>query len=230
MLYTQKSAQKYLGNSLVLIVDPGLVRYHAGPDRPLTKVTQARLAHIVNILPGIIRLNPGLVSRLHPFVLRARSYPQTNLFSRSGRYQKVKEVVHKHEKYNETAWYRELMAGLDEHGRVSHKKIIMKSAADVDVFFRNYVLKMIQSISVNGYDFEKGSDFGTAMIGPDGAIHKSSKANHRFIVARELGVKRFPLVIKCVHEEWVKSRGLSRLIPDKERWLEALADVEMMHI
>jgi hypothetical protein len=45
-----------------------------------------------------------------------------------------------------------------------------------------------------------------------------------------LRVKRFPLVIKCVHQEWVKSRGLSRLIPDKKKWSEALADVEMMHV
>ncbi len=232
MLITQNMARKILGRKLVLMIDPSMVHYHIGGIRPLTKSLEHSLSRR---LPGplacfLLGKKGRRLGRLHPFILKASHFPEPEPVFGMEKYKKIRDFLGHRNDYTKSFWYKTLVDCLAREGQVRHKKILMKTLKDIDAFFQNYVLKMVQSLEKSGYDPEKGSQIGRAMIGASGEIYIANQAGHRFFISREVGVKRFPLVIKCVHEEWVKSWGLSRLIPDKKKWSEALADVEMMHI
>nr|WP_306267793.1 hypothetical protein [Pararhizobium sp. IMCC3301] len=75
------------------------------------------------------------------------------------------------------------------------------------------MLRLITSLEQEGYDVGKGKDYGTALIGKDGSIHKSASGDHRFYFARVLGIKPVPLAISGVHEDWYLKNVGSGLHP-----------------
>ena len=81
----------------------------------------------------------------------------------------------------------------------------MRSEAEIRTFLNEYALNLIRTMESSGYDLEKGSEIGTAHIDRDGRLVKSGSATHRFCVARIVGVKRFPLRVVGIHEDWARA-------------------------
>ena len=99
----------------------------------------------------------------------------------------------------------------------------MRSQNEIDAFFRDYVLGMIESLKRTGYDPVRGGAPGTALIGPDGDLHKADSGNHRFCTARLLGVTGVPVAISGMHEDWFAAHVGSHM--NVTRLREALAEI-----
>jgi len=62
-------------------------------------------------------------------------------------------------------------------------------------------------MSQSGYCLEKGADIGTVLINRDGKLDKAGSGDHRFYVARVLGLQRFPVCVVGVHHDWWRAKG-----------------------
>ena len=78
----------------------------------------------------------------------------------------------------------------------------------------------------HGYIGSKASDLGTAFIAADGSIMKSHAGNHRFSVARILGVPLIPLEILGAHAAWMTAMQIGG---STRKLASAIRQVELMN-
>jgi hypothetical protein len=105
----------------------------------------------------------------------------------------------------------------------------MHTEDDIRAFFADYALDLADSLSANGYCLRKGKDIGTVLVGPDGSLHKSASGNHRFYVARILGISPFPVMVTGVHRAWYKNVRKTRRGDTLSELARSLAEVEQEH-
>lgn len=118
-------------------------------------------------------------------------------------------------------WFEELNNKLRTDGMAKHKNITIRSAGELHSFFEDYVLKLVGSLKDNGYDFGIDQDIPNIMIGRNGEIHKSNAGDHRFFIAKIVGVPLMPFTIKGVHQSFMTMHD----IPNNKRGLEKLIQV-----
>jgi hypothetical protein len=53
-----------------------------------------------------------------------------------------------------------------------------------------------------GYDVDRAPEAGEVIIDANGRLLKSSSRNHRFAIARIIGLSSIPLEIVGAHEDW----------------------------
>lgn len=154
-----------------------------------------------------------LANALESFLIEDDIYQNIKSFSCERKYKKVSNIVENRADFKNSIWYSDLVSCLQENGFARHKKIYMRSESEIDHFMTSYVLRLIDSLEQEGYDVARGKDFGTALIGKDGSIHKSASGDHRFYFSRVLGIKPVPLAISGVHEDWYRENVGTGLHP-----------------
>lgn len=194
-----------LKDDLVLWVDPQKIDHHVRSKRP-NNIKVKEFIRDLKSIPKIAKLIERPVLRLtnalESFVIEDTAYEDLQHFSSVIKYKKVSDFVKNRNNFRNSIWYSDLLLSLQEKGYANHKKIYMYSESEIDHFITSYVLGLINSLEQDGYIGGKGREFGTALIGKDGSIHKSASGNHRFYFSRVLGIKPVPLVISGVHEDW----------------------------
>lgn len=205
MLVTQKHAVTLLGEQLVLHIDPRRLTHQVNCKKPISK----RLEDWLKPAPRAVRKTLTLpIRKFHPFAVSERWFPETTRVEVRDKYRKVQDLyAHRHD-VRQSHWFATLQDELQRHGMARHKKLVMRSEAEILAFFEEYVGKLIRSMETNGYRTDRGADTGTATIGRDGTLYKGASGNHRFYVARLLGACPVPLRVTCVHRGWLDALGL----------------------
>jgi hypothetical protein len=228
MLLSQKLAHRILKDTLIISVDPKHIRYNVGTDRPLTKAMENKLKNISGMFKPF-RVSAKLLAASHPLILSSSQFPDIIPIENIPKYVKVYDYIKNQPNYKNSLWYKQMKNQLRLNGIVTHKDIKMSTDAEVEEFFIHYVNSLIETISNEGYNYRLGPQLPTGMIAPDGEIYKSDGGNHRFAIAQCVGVSHFPLLIKCVHAEWLKSKGISPSIPNMTRLAISLQEVQKIY-
>lgn len=221
MALTQNDFLKSAGERAVIWVDPAAVDMTSGSKWPVGK---RRLRKLSRFLPGpVVALVRPSVKRREPFVIPRDVFSPPRPIAETPRYHRVADFLRHRTNVTQSAWHRDLLADLAQEGVARHKEVEMRSPAEVDAFFEGYVLPLIESLERDGYRAEVEAEgyASTAVIGPAGEIIKTGSGNHRFCIAKALGLARFPLKVVGAHEDWV-ARELGSA-PSPEAILQALA-------
>ncbi|WP_353472240.1 hypothetical protein PVT71_13160 [Salipiger sp. H15] len=219
MPLTQKDFLRDAGERSVIWVDPAAVDMTSGSKWPVGK---RRLRKLSRFLPGpVVALVRPSVKRREPFVIPRDVFSPPRPIAETPRYHRVADFLRHRADVAQSAWHRDLLAELAQEGVARHKEVEMRSPAEVDAFFDGYVLPLIDSLERDGYRAEAEGYASTAVIGPAGEIIKTGSGNHRFCIAKVLGLARFPLKVVGAHEDWV-ARELGA-DPSTEAVLHALA-------
>ncbi len=229
MFRTKPYVNFRLGTDAVLWIDPGKVDGYVGTHSPTAAGLRAdldRLAGRHPALRGPLRMLRGAIPRMDPvFVIRARHYRTPVPITGIERYRHVEDLLRHRDRVEESLWFGTLSRQLAERGVAVHKEIRMHSREDILRFFRTYALDLVDSMERTGYDPARAPDTATALIGPGGEVHKAYKGNHRFCVARLLGVRNVPVHVWGVHEDWFAREVGPRMdIPALRRALGAVQE------
>jgi hypothetical protein len=203
MYLTQTKAKLQLGQALVLHIDPRKVTHHAGSKFPISKIIEQKL----NGFPKLIRKGASQLStRYHPFVLAEDALPPVIPIELLEKDRRIKDFLSSSH-YSDSLWYRSLLAELSTKGKTRHKNIKITNQDELNKFFESYVWDLVASMRRDGYVERAGADTGTAFILSNGVLVKSASADHRFLVARQLGVSNFPLIVMGVCRGWLEHTG-----------------------
>lgn len=140
-------------------------------------------------------------------MIPASCYRSRTLVESIGKFKKVENFIRNRNDVSSTIWYKELLDELERRGVAGHKKRRMGTVDEIDKFFQSYVFDLVDSMSQSGYCLEKGADIGTVLINRDGKLDKAGSGDHRFYVARVLGLQRFPVCVVGVHHDWWRAKG-----------------------
>jgi hypothetical protein len=215
MYLTRRYVERQLGSNLMLWIDPARITYDAGQVRRVLRFTD----YVLRPLP-FGRYPATLVNRIalryEPFLITPNDYKVRRSITAIYKYKKIEDFIANRRCVDKSIWYRAMMSELSRRGFARHKGLIFASKEDVEQFFRDYVLDLVESMANEGYVLQKGRDIGAALIGDDGSIHKTNSANHRFYVARIIGTKPFPIKVIGIHRAWFhrhagKKAGLDKV-------------------
>jgi hypothetical protein len=142
------------------------------------------------------------------------------------KYAKMKNLTENRDKVENSAWCKELSGQLKSRGYAKYKNLRMRSEAEISTFLNEYALNLVRTMKSSGYDLAKGSEIGTAHIDRDGRLVKAGSATHRFCVARIVGLKRFPLRVVGIHEDWAKVAALPGKRLTLDRLVVKLREIE----
>lgn len=137
------------------------------------------------------------------FVIESKRFEKPLRIDEIKKYQCLDSLIKNVNNYKNCFWYEDFIKKIERNGKDQHKGFPLKSKADVDSLFKNYLIPLVKSIS-NGFSQAQSSEFGYLVIDADVSLLKSSHANHRFYTAKILGISSFPLLINGIHETWVK--------------------------
>lgn len=192
MHISQTQADLELNEKLTLYVDPRKIDLYAGSKHPLSVLTAQR----TKWLPVLFRKwTNRTITRHHPFLVPERWLPPLVNIVQTEKYCRIESLIANIENYHRSSWYEDLKKELEEKGRTRHKNIKIKSTEDLDSFFKNYACELISSMQEKGYIEERGHDVGAAFILGNGTIAKAASGNHRFFVAKKLGLTNIPIRI-----------------------------------
>jgi hypothetical protein len=215
-----------LGAATLVWINPRRVQFHCGSNQPYShglRQILSRLEHRLPVVRSSTRFLGTALYSLEPFGIGARLLRHVTPIEENETHRRVADACACREDLRQSAWYRELLAELTRDGVASHKALRFHSEAEIAAFFTSYVGGLIDSMASGGYDATKAQDTGTGIIGADGSILKSDAGNHRFCIARLLGVPLVPLEILGAHEDWMRAMGIKG---DLDRLANGLRQVE----
>jgi hypothetical protein len=194
-----------LGDERLMWIDPNKVRFHVGTDEPVTEALQVRINRMRQanrLFEKPLRLLSRVIHHTDSWVIAKRYYGNSNLIETGERHRLLADLISHRNNLQDSLWSKQLCQQLEQSGQAHHKKIELRSRDEIDAFLRDYVLGLVDSLARTGYDAGRANDTGTALIGPDGDIHKANNGNHRFCAARIVACPKVPLLIAGVHEDW----------------------------
>jgi hypothetical protein len=227
-LYRHRVRSK-LGDATMVWINPRRVQFHGGSNQPYTKRIKEVLHRLEAALPVFRnparRMNSILYS-LEPFSIKASLLSNLKPIETMATYRRIANAIECRDDPTRSEWYADLMAELQRDGVAIHKTQRFHSEPEIRGFFASYVGGLIDSMETGGYDMTKTHDTGTAMIGSDGTIIKFDAGNHRFSVARILGVPLVPMEILGAHEDWMRSMKIGS---DTDKLQAGLRQVEELN-
>ena len=186
----RQTIKEKLGSRLCVWIDPSTVLDDIASKYPVTH-PMFSLSKIVPVASRLERVAKGLEPFLIPnFVFRKRR-PIVSI----PKFERVRNLVSCGEHYKESIWYNHLLRRLKDNGVVRYKKRKIESVNDLDMFFETGPMDLMRSMAEHGYIVGKARDFGSGFVDRHGSIVKGYSGNHRFYMAKCLGLKRYPIEI-----------------------------------
>jgi len=112
----------------------------------------------------------------------------------------IEDLIKKRNNYKNSIWYKRAKSSVNSLGLYIYKNRRILSEKDLDSFFVDYILKLIDSIDDHGWNESLSPDLPTGMIGRSGEIIKSGAGCHRLAIMRILNPNMLlPLKIVAIH-------------------------------
>jgi len=179
---------------------------HSFPEATSTWLLRGDIGDKVRVLSNLmekfIRPQDGFASE--PIPLEA-----------SDRFRRLENLLSLLPAYTKSDWYKSLKIEIGSNGFASHKHYAFRDLDSLDEFFENYLLPLFESLQENGFEQSLSPDVPRGIIWSDGRISKSVHGNHRFIVAKLLGVPEIPIELDAIHRDWWDSEIGGRITPEK---------------
>jgi hypothetical protein len=211
MLLYRHRVRREIGEGLVVWINPRRVMLHGGSNQPYTKHLKRALNRLQGAGPVFRKLAQFLDRALYsiePFTVKGRLLRNPAPIEGEETYRKVDDFIRNRADPARSIWYDELARTLQRTGLAGHKALVFRSEPEILAFLETYVGGLVDSMRARGYDGSKASDIGTGLIAADGTVLKSDAGNHRFCVARILGVGPVPLEIMGAHEDWMRNKQI----------------------
>ena len=197
---SQRQARRQIGSVLLLRIDPRLI---SGSTARLEKLmTRAFRQRVPLPLPVIARGVRSLEPHL-PFVVAAKHFPDAKPLDANRSSLLMQDLVLNRADPESSLWWQDRLDELSSEGVTTVKGRSFRDENAVRRHLNEYLLPMIDGLARNGWDDKLAeSGPGSASIGPHGELLKAESVNHRFFLARSLGVREFPLLVRSVHHDW----------------------------
>lgn len=224
----QHTIVKHYKDEVTICIDPKYINGYVGANISKFAGSPNNLLSSVN---KYLWPSGGIFDRISPFKVYSFAIRDVHYFEpipveSLKKFKKVNDLILNKENYERSMWYAELYRKLLEDGYAKHKDLFIGSKEELDSFFEDYVLKLVHSMSEKGYDRTINQDIANIMIGEKGEIHKSNAGDHRFFIAKIVGVKRMPFKVKGVHESFMKSHGIPNNRHGIKKLIRAIKNLE----
>ena len=215
-----RNALPYIGRAEgrgVVWIDPRKVTHYAG----------SKHAHYHRLLQyGRIGATLRVLQRRAPFLALEGDWDLKAIpLELEPKYLNVSDYVAHYPDFRSSRWYAEYAQALARKGSLGHKKFLVRSTAELDRLFEDYIAGLHDSLRDKGYVQLPGVDIGSAVVDREGRLMKVGSGTHRFFFARELGVSPVPLVVRFVHILWLERLGITLDPADRDRLVDAVEDV-----
>ncbi len=188
----------------MLWINPRTVTHHIGTNRPVIRPVDNIIKNLLLPAPSLAKTVRKKIHNYDPFVIPRFFFKKPRKISSLKKFKLIEDLAENRNDLEQSKWFHALLQEIKTRGFAKHKTIIMRNHEDVLSFFSSYILKLIASMEAQGYLPQKTKDAGTAIIGPDGEIYKSSAGNHRFFTAAIIGTSKIPLQVAGVHQQWYR--------------------------
>jgi hypothetical protein len=138
---------------------------------------------------------------------RVRRYVRTGSWDTSAasfdedpRHTAIRDLVDADLRYRETRAYQAMLDDLAA-GRPQYRHGALDSVAAIDRYWEDRVA-LVRSLQAEGYTSERPSSTAGIAIGRDGTLLKIWNGNHRFAIARCIGLATVPVSVRLVHADW----------------------------
>ncbi|WP_155989579.1 hypothetical protein [Thioalkalivibrio sp. ALE19] len=226
---SQKRFIKTVGRGAVLWVSPAHVLLDYGTKWQSTKDVRDRLQRVVHCRAARGLITTLVVDRLEPYVIPSCKFRCGSAFENKEDYIKIKDFISHLENIKGSKWYKSLVSDLSSNGFARHKTWYMYSEKEVVCFLEGYVRGLVETVGSHGFLESCTGWESTGVIDAAGRIGKTGSGNHRFYIAKVMGVPFFPLKIVGVHERWYDGLKKKHGKITFEKMVNALREVEEMH-
>lgn len=228
LLAPRRYVESKLGDRLVLWINPTTIDCDVGTKWPVSRHMERRTIGRLpqSVTRGLLR---PVLHQFEPFVVPSRYYGDPKTIESIEKYRKVEEFIRNGNNIECTLWFRELVDELEHCGVAKHKSLHMYSVDDISAFLKTYVADLVESMRRTGYCLAKGPDLGAVIVNRRGKLDKAGSGNHRFYVAKVLGLQRFPVRVTGVHSDWWHEQKESCPKFGIRNLPAALSDVERRH-
>jgi hypothetical protein len=200
---TLRTAQRALGDALIVRIDPRTVDLQVTGKLPLVRRARARIEALPAPLPAtLVDVALRAVARTHPFVLTAADYPAAWPLDGTAKVARLVDLVAHLDDPRSSRWWTDHCELLGAGETLRLGGTLVTDRDGLGRHLDGYLLPLITSMSRDGYREDLGAEHGIVHVGADGSLHKANKGNHRFALARILGLTDVPVRIQCVHETW----------------------------
>jgi hypothetical protein len=224
-------ARRALGPALELRIDPRSVVTYATGKLPGVRAARARFeAAPIPVPARLIDRALAVVERRHPFVLSDDRYPRTWPIAEDPKYLRLEDLLAHLDDPERTTWWSYALERIEADGSFRMKDGPVHDEGGLRRHLETYLLPLIAVFAQDGYRAELDPSPGGVHVGPDGALHKTNKGAHRFLLARHFGGEPVRVRVVCVHQRWWVSATDG---PSEARRLStaetALRDVQERH-
>jgi hypothetical protein len=196
----------------IIWIDPARVERFCGSKWPHCHITDNFW------IRRLFEINPAFSFLILGGEWDIKSNPITEI----DKYLLMKDFVDNIPYYDRSLWYQGLVNLYRIEGMARHKSLRMRSMDDINSFFVQYAIPLVNSLSVGGYKYENGDEVGSVAIDRNGAMHKAGSGTHRFFLSKILGVHSVPVQVTFVHPDWLQREGLTLRRSGRRRILETI--------
>lgn len=203
MPITMSRADAHLGSALDLRIDPLRVTTYATGKLPGVRRARARLERLpFPVPPGLERRLLAVIARRHPFVLDRDRDPVHWPVAQDPKYLRLIDLLDHLDDPESTSWFTDALERIERGGSLRMKDGPVTDEAGLRRHLESYLLPLVAAFARDGYRADLDDEPGRVLIGPDGALHKTNKGAHRFLLARRFGGDPLRVRVTCVHADW----------------------------
>lgn len=131
------------------------------------------------------------------------------IFSNTDWCTKIRNIKENFSNFENSQWYISIIKEIERTGFFIHKNIKMVNNSEVQNFFKSYIIKLVESLSQNGYIMQTDNpdDIPKALIGRKGDLIKSGNGCHRLAIIKIFKIKcKYPVQIVAIHKNFMNEK------------------------
>jgi hypothetical protein len=190
-------------------LNPDHVSQHAVTSYQITNTIYKTIQHN-RALPNLVKARLAHQAfKFEPFIKSQFTISPIDIWQMPT-YVKVANFIDT-KKIQDTKWYKNLRDELSVLGVARHKNIRLHTNTEIKDFLQYYRREVVDSLRIKGFKNDiKMMDMPTVLLSENGSIIKGSKGNHRFAIAKIVGLDHFPVVICGIHGSYFRKNQTSK--------------------
>lgn len=198
--FSANQVAKRLGEDATIWINPGNIVHDVGNIKTRKAKHLGLLLEKYNLIDKDTK-NCNIFYR-NRFIISSPDFKIREKIEDSDKYKLAKDLVRNLDDYKKSVWFKKLSDDFSSGKQASYKHSRFDSIEGIEIFFKTYLVPMAVSLRDKGYDQTLTNEKCKCYVSGDGALMKGENGRHRLAFAKALNIKRFPLTIFGVHEDW----------------------------